>query len=237
MKLPHGRPENHRGRPVIAVTYDPNDKTVTPKHTKRYVITTKEGRLYEKLTREAEQIRHTLAELEYEWNSTYRHEPVNIKFPLHKKSYTGITKDEFMNGKPNQNKREFDNEIFYNGQRLRSKNEIVVCQAFEKMGYEYKAELLIQRDEFYSFAPDLTYYIKELEKPVALEIDGAMDKDGYFEKATDRKKYYVKKGFKEFKDVVFFRLNDGRSFDYDRLEAIINATILANLNDIILSNN
>jgi len=41
-------------------------------------------------------------------------------------------------------------------------------------------------------------------------------------------------GFDEFRDVVFFRIYDPYSFDYDRLEAIIKATILVNLDDIII---
>ena len=33
----------------------------------------------------------------------------------------------------------------------------------------------------------VTYLIKELQKPVFLEIDGAMDKHGYFVKSEGRK--------------------------------------------------
>ena len=233
MKLPHGRIETHRGKPVIALIYDPNDPDVTSRHTRRFTLTSKNGQFYQKLIEESSDIKRKIDELTDKWNNTYKGLPQTIHFPLKKRSATGISTKTYLNSLPNQNPREYDNEIIYKDQRLRSKNELIVCQALDKLGYEYKTEIIINTNEYYSFAPDLTYYIKELEKPVAMEIDGAMDKEGYFDKAEDRKRYYIKNGYKEFKDVVFFRLNEGKSFDYDRLEAVIQATILVNLNDII----
>ena len=122
----------------------------------------------------------------------------------------------------------------YNGHYLRSKNELIVCEALNNLGYEFKTEMSITTDDFKTFDPDVTYYIPEIEKPVSMEIDGALDKDGYFAKSNERKYKYLSSGFDEFRDVVFFKIYDPYSFDYDRLEAIIKATILVNLDDIII---
>lgn len=43
----------------------------------------------------------------------------------------------------------------------------------------------ITTDDFKTFDPDVTYYIPEIEKPVSMEIDGALDKDGYFAKSNE----------------------------------------------------
>ena len=95
-----------------------------------------------------------------------------------------------MRAKCNQGGFENNENIEYNGQFLRSKNEFIVCQALDKLGYFVKSE-------------------------------GGKEK-------------YFRAGFGEFRDVIFFRLNDARSFDLSRLISLIGSSILANMNDIVL---
>ncbi|MBR6484531.1 MAG: hypothetical protein IKT14_05885, partial [Clostridiales bacterium] len=104
----------------------------------------------------------------------------------------------------------------------------------EQLGYDYKTEINIVTGKFESFSPDITIYLHLVEKPVALEVDGAMDQKGYLIKSIDRKQKYIAAGFKEFRDVIFFRLNDGYSFDTGRLKALIDAALLTNMENIVL---
>ena len=145
-----------------------------------------------------------------------------------------MTKDLYINSVPDQNTISNDRNIMYKGHYLRSKNELIVCEALDDLGLEFKTEISITTDDFKTFDPDVTYYIPEIEKPVSMEIDGALDKDGYFMKSNDRKTKYLSSGFDEFRDIVFFRIYDPYSFDLDRLKAIIRATILVNMEDIIV---
>lgn len=233
-KLPHGHPGTHRGRPVLYITYIPNEPSVTSKNKRILLIDSQQGKIYQELLKEATSVELKIKELEASWNYNYKGKPRQFDYPLKKRRRTILTKELYINSAPDQNTIPNDRDILYNGHYLRSKNELIVCEALNNLGYEFKTEISITTDDFKTFDPDVTYYIPEIEKPVSMEIDGALDKDGYFAKSNERKSKYLSSGFDEFRDVVFFRIYDPYSFDYDRLEAIIKATILVNLDDIII---
>ncbi|MBR2294475.1 MAG: hypothetical protein IJ869_01770 [Clostridiales bacterium] len=233
-RLPRGRFGMHRGKQVMYITYDPEDKTVSSKHKKIVRTDSALGRFYYPLIKESQGIEEELRALEAEWKSTYVKAPREFKYPLKKRHEPIFTADDFMRAKCNQGGFENNENIEYNGQFLRSKNEFIACQALDKLGYECKVEIRFTPDGFTEFDPDVTYLIKELQKPVFLEIDGAMDKHGYFVKSEGRKEKYFRAGFREFSDVIFFRLNDAHSFDLSRLISLIGSSILANMNDILL---
>ena len=122
--------------------------------------------------------------------------------------------------------------IEYNGRELRSKNELIVCTNLDSWGYEYKVEIDLSPDSFTQLYPDAAFYVPELEKPIAVETDGALDKPDYMDKSERRKFDYLNSGYTEFKDIVFFRITDKSQFDSQRFRDLITAAIFCNLSDI-----
>ncbi|MBO4636713.1 MAG: hypothetical protein J5685_06155, partial [Clostridiales bacterium] len=167
------------------------------------------------------------------WNEIYKLPPRILDYPLKRRSESYLTKDLFFNSSCNQNPREVLKEFEYKGQYFRSKNEILACQALDALGYEFKSEIELRPDEFTCLYPDITFYVKEIEKPISLEVDGAMDKDSYFVKSETRKKQYLTSGLIEFKDVIFLQIFDAHAFDMSKLSTLITSAIIANVNDIV----
>ncbi|MBR1796847.1 MAG: hypothetical protein IJ757_02355 [Clostridiales bacterium] len=124
--------------------------------------------------------------------------------------------------------------IEYKGQFLRSKNELIICKTLENRGYEFKSEIEVKCGSFNQFYPDVTFFVPELDIPICIESDGAMDRDGYYEKSESRKKRYLNSGFAEIRDVIFIRIMDPYSFDNSLLDALIDASIIANIRNIDL---
>ena len=237
-KLPHGYYGTHRGHAVIYVTYDPMDKSVDPRNKRIIRLCTKQGEIYRELIEEADRVELALRSLQKKWNTTYKNNPRIFEYPLTKKEQPMISSEFFKQSSPNQNTRDNARDILYNGQYLRSKNELSVCQLLERMGYEYKVEIALYNpvsNRFEpEFTPDVTFLIPELDVAVSMEIDGAMEQDGYHDKSEFRKHNYFKRGYIEFRDILFYRLNDPYSLDISRAEALINAAILTNLQNIVI---
>ncbi|MBO4635954.1 MAG: hypothetical protein J5685_02295 [Clostridiales bacterium] len=229
---PRGTFGMHRGKRVVYITYDPTDPDVTSVKRKRFICDSKEGLVYSELLREAYELERELKELLFKWEETYKGMPRDITFPLERKTRSFLDKELYFSSESDQNPLKRSNKIIYKGQYLRSKNELLACQALDKMGYEFKSEIALTPPGFKTFFPDVIFYIREIEKPVALEVDGAMDEKGYRYKAYQRADDYFDAGLMEFKDVVFFRLTDPYSIDMDRFNAVVNAAILANIDDL-----
>lgn len=94
-------------------------------------------------------------------------------------------------------------------------------------------EIEIKINEYLSFYPDVTFFIPEMDKPVAIELDGAVDNQDYYIKAENRKRQYLLNGFTELRDIIFFRIINPYQFDCDQLEALIVGSLVVNSNNII----
>ena len=231
-KLPRGWIGEFRGRDVAVITYDPKNPKVTYKSSRRYTLTSKWGIYYKDgLTRriiaEAE-----LEKLNAEWKSNYRGAPEIIEIPLKRTRFLGILPNQFFEAKPNQNTYKIKNPIPYKGQILRSKNELLTIQAIESMGFMWKTEIEIRFGK-YLFYPDVTFYVDYIDKVIALELDGMMEKDEYYEHAEERRAKYIKAGFVENKDVIFFRISNENDFNLEDLKAMIKSAIERNAADIL----
>ena len=233
-KYPNGYFGTCRGRDVMYITYDPLRPQINPRNKRTICMDSKEGKIYKPLIEEAKRIELKIAELMTEWNLTYKGTPGNIKRPLRKIRGSLMTGEMFKCCKPNLRTDNKETRIQYKGQYLRSKNELNAFQLLESMGYEVKAEININLGLFCEFDPDLTFYIPETDSVVCLEADGAMDKDAYYDKSEYRRKKYLKCGFSEIRDVIFFRMYEGNSIDIQRMKALINASILANMENLML---
>lgn len=167
------------------------------------------------------------------WNSEYWIEPRTIAYPLLKTRKNFMDSTFFENAVPNANSYKNERSIGFEGMDLRSKNELIACESLTKMGFEVKIEPEIRFDDFTVFDPDILINLPEADKCLALEIDGAMDKNGYVAKAEKRKTDYHTHGLKEYKDVLFLRLYDPYEFDVYTLESMIRVAVERNIEDII----
>lgn len=234
-RLPEGCFGFYRDKKVVYITRDPADPEVTPKRRKRYNIDSKNGMIYTPLIKKSNLLKSRLKQLTDLWNDTYWKVPHDIRFPLYKKHNSILTPERYFNSPEMQNPILSKVPVIdYNGRQLRSKNELIACKSFDQWGYEYKIEIDLSPDEFTGLYPDVTFYASEIEKPISIEIDGAMDKDSYQRKSEQRIGDYLRSGFEEYKDVVFLRLNSASDFYDDIFKNLITAAILCNLEDIVI---
>ena len=234
-KLPEGFFGTYRDKHVVIISRDPTDKNVNQKNKKRYTLDSKNGKIYVPLIKESNKLKAKLNYLTNLWKSTYWTEPRDIRYPLNKRDYGGLTKEKYFNSAEMQNPILTKNTpIDYYGRQLKSKNELIACQAFDYWGYKYKVEINLSPDKFTQLYPDVTFYAEEIEKPIAVEIDGAADNASYFDKAEGRKFNYIKEGYIEYKDIVFLRLTNPYDFDAQRFKGLISAALFCNLDDIII---
>lgn len=234
-KLPYGFFEMHRGKPVVCITRDPNNPGITSKNKRRLRVDSEQGRFFSRLIEEARLIKSKLDHLINLWKNTYWKEPRDIKFPLKKTDYGKLTGQLYFQSEESCNPILTKSSLIdYNGHTLRSKNELIACKSFDSWGYEYKTEIDLSPDRFTNLYPDVTFYAPEIEKPVAVEIDGAADNESYLMKAENRKFMYLSNGYREYKDVIFLRIINPQDYNDRLFKDLISAAILCNLSDIII---
>ena len=232
-KLPHGTFGTHRNKPVVYVTYDPNNPQINKKNKRILTLTSKEGQIYYGLVREACYVQNRLNTLVADWKATYRMNARRVDYPLIRRGCSPLTAEKYKESVNNAYSYPMTNTIEYKGMQLRSKNELILCKTLDRIGYDYKVEIEIKMNEYLSFYPDVTFFIPEMDKPVAIELDGAVDNQDYYIKAENRKRQYLLNGFTELRDIIFFRIINPYQFDCDQLEARIMGSLVVNSNNII----
>ncbi|MBP5261690.1 MAG: hypothetical protein J6Z43_06155 [Clostridiales bacterium] len=233
-KIPHGFFSCISGINVVIITYDPQDRSVSNTHRKRYRTTSKRGIIWSTTINDYIAVKSEYDLLIKDWFARYTTPPRQISYPLKKRRKDLISFDFFKNSLPNQNKKENKHPIEYKGQIFRSKNEIIGCQVLEKYGYEFKTEILITDGNWIELYPDLTFYVPELEKVFVKEIDGAIDQVVYNDHSTSRTGYYLKMGFTEGKDLITVRIGDPNNVDAEQIDNLIRAAIESSIDDIII---
>lgn len=229
--IPRGWVGTYLNKPVIVIYSDPQNPKVTIKSMRRYRLSTKRGQSYKSKLEERAKKEAELTELLSEWHMTYAGEPEIIPFPLYKNRFCGIKTSQYREAVPNQNSYTPKNPIIYKGQTLRSKNELLAIKEVEAMGFEWKTEICFRFGK-YTFYPDVVFYVPYIDKPIALELDGMMDNDSYYEHAEERRRKYIRCGFEENKDVVFFRLNNEYDFSSEDLKTLIKIAIERSAEDL-----
>ena len=234
-KLPEGYFSTYHNKKAVYIFRDPQDPKTTRSNKRRILLSSKEGQIYSKLVERSTIIKAKLDYLNSLWKMTYWQEPRDIQFPLKKRYNSILNKERFFNSSEMQNPILSNRPTLdYKDRKLRSKNELILCTELDNLGYEYKVEINLSPNEFTELFPDATFYVPEIEKPVSVEIDGAVDKESYLNKSENRKFNYLNNGFVEFKDIVFLRLTDATQFDAQRLSDLIAASIFCNMSDIIM---
>ena len=198
---------------------------------RRYYLSSKRGLAYKSKLEERAIIEAELAKILAEWHMNYIGEPEIIKFPLSKTRFCGIQTRQFMESEPNQNKYQAKNPIVYKGQTLRSKNELLAVKEIEEFGFIWKTEICFRFGK-YTFYPDVVFYVPYIDKPIALELDGMMDADDYYEHAEERRHKYIRAGFEENKDVIFLRINNEYDFPIEDLKTLIETAIERSIADL-----
>ena len=231
-KLPHGSFGSVRGVPTVTLSYDPCNPQINSYNRKRYYLSSTMGRFYKPLIEEYISLKNELKELERVWNLIYKIPPRHVEYPLAKRRYSMFDGDFFDKAIPNSNGREVENPIEYKGMIVRSKNELLACEILEKKGYEIKVEPKVG-DKYEELYPDILFGVREQCKCIGLEIEGALDRERYAYKSTNRRKGYLKLGFEIGKDIIFLDLADPYSFSAELLETKIRLAVEASLDDII----
>ena len=233
--MPRGYYSRQRGSTVIHITYDPNDKSVNSRHKRIVKVDSKAGRQLVPIIEESMKLQRELDYLLAEWNARYWIEPKSIEYPLRKVRQSILNSEFFHNASINANdyKRE-ELKIEYKGQWFRTKNEVAGAMAIESMGYAFKSEVCVHRNgSEYDHYPDVSANIPELDLMLMTEIDGLVgEKGNYRFKSLERQYNYLSDGFREFKDIVFLRMDSGATFDPESYKTLIRTAIEANINDL-----
>ena len=230
-KLPHGTFGTYRGRPVVYITYDPADRSVTSRNRKRFYTDSSKGSLYSVLIKEYQAAKAEYRELWDQWILMYGKKPDLVSYPLHTSVSPMITEQTFRESVPNQNP--FPEKGYVNSrmQKFRSKNEMIAVKIIENMGYTCKTEIRLTGSRIYY--PDVTFLVPECMKAIGVELDGAMDDFKYANKAHTRKNEYLSDGFREFKDIIFFRMTSSNMFDADLFSSYIEIALELSARDIL----
>ena len=232
-QMPHGFVRAKNGREIIYVFYDPKDPTVNRDHKRRYFASSHRGKAIIGQIMKYAELKVQLDELMKIWKMTYCSAPREICFPLIKHISDMFDHEFYMKAIPDQNPREADNPIEYNGHIFFSKNEVIVAQILEKVGYEYKPQVLIEFDRFTKFFADFIFYVPEVDKVIILEVDGALDKTDYITKSYHNTSACVINGLVEMKDFVVIRIGDPYSIDVQQIENMIYYAVDAAIDDIV----
>lgn len=230
-RLPRGWFSTINGRKYTVIAYEPDNPKVGVRNTRRYLFSTRKGDSYRRKVIERISAEAELTKLLAEWHMNYIGDPEIIKFPLSKTRFCGIQTRQFMNSESNQNKYQPRNPIIYKGQTLRSKNELLAVKEVEALGFMWKTEICFRFGK-YTFYPDVVFYVPYIDKPIALELDGMMDEDDYYDHAEDRRRKYIRAGFEENKDVIFLRLNNEYYFPSEDLKTLIRIAIERSIADL-----
>ena len=231
-KLPHGSFCTVRSIPVVTINYDPHDPTVTSTNRRRYYLSSPQGEFYRPLIKEYLRLSYELKRLEAEWNIIYKIPPREISYPLKKRRHTIFDGDFFEKAESNMNSRLIENPVPYKGMKMRSKNEMIGVQILEKFGLEYKVEPKVG-DGFDVLFPDIIFNIPEQCRCAGIEIDGAIDKERYSYKATNRRKGYLSMDLMPGKDVIFLDIASPNDVYGELFETMVKLAIEAGLDDII----
>lgn len=230
--LPKGWIGEANNRETVFIYSDPDDPTVSRTRRKQYYTDSKNGAYYKPKINKYIMAVQEYKKLMCKWKQTYAGKPKIIDFPINPQIITGIPSSFFNKAVPNQNPHPIKYPIDYKGQILRSKNELLAIQTIESMGFEWKTEVAI-RTENDAFFPDAIFNVPYIQKAIALEIDGMMDDQSYFDKAQNRKDRYIEAGFQELKDIIIFRPKNRYDFDAASLKRLIEVTIDINASEII----
>lgn len=225
----------YSGRKVIYVLYDPTDKSINSRNRKRYFTDTPKGKLYSKLYSELLKLESEYKRLMNEWELLYKDRPELITFPIKRSSPILLSTGFFRSAGENRNDYPNEDPIVYGEKKLRSKNELIAIQVLESMGYECKTEVVIWGKR--NFYPDVLFLANEVDRAIGVELDGGMDMPGYRAKALKRQSDYLEAGFKEYKDMIFYRLWDGSEFDVAEFKKMVEIAVEMNAAEIINSRN
>ncbi|MBR6484127.1 MAG: hypothetical protein IKT14_03825, partial [Clostridiales bacterium] len=168
-----------------------------------------------------------------EWELMYKAKPELISFPIKRNDPVLLSSGFFRSAAENRNEYPNEDPILYENKKLRSKNELIALQVLESMGYECKTEVMIWgRRNFY---PDVLFLAPEVDRAIGVELDGAMDRSDYRNKALKRQSEYIEAGFTEYKDILFYRMSDGSEFDVAGFRKMVEIAIELNAAEIINS--
>lgn len=229
--LPSGWIGMHNNNPAVFIIKDKNNPNISRTNKKRHYLTTTKGQYYKSLLDKKIKAQNILDSLLEEWKNNYAGIPPIMDWPI-KQNNRILTPSFFENAKPNQNNINNKNPILYKGQYLRSKNELLAIQQIEKYGFEWKTEVCIKIGDLY-FYPDVLFYVPYLDRVIALEIDGMVEREYYLIKSNKRSDNYYKAGFVNNLDVCFFKIHDATSFDMVLFKQTLDFAIECNATDIL----
>lgn len=232
-ELPHGYFGLVNELPVVYITHDPNDPSISVYNKKRYNINSYNGKAWSPQIAEYQRLQSKLQQLEKLWKHLYKFDSRQIEYPLIKRRTTILNEEFFRNSRENINPVKIENPIEYNGHYLRSKNELIGCQIIEKLGLEYKTEIAIGDDPFDMLYPDFTVNVPYQQRCIAIEINGALSNLKYAKKSINRQSTYIGNGLMIGKDVVFLDIADSSQFYAELFETLLKNAIIAGLDDIV----
>lgn len=243
-RVPHGYIDQFRGKPAVYVYYDPDNPKTTLRSKARYYTDSPTGKIYVQRIQEYIELKSQYDYYVTKWNSTYVEPPRKIKFPLRsitpRRLKTELDREFFERAVPNQNLNESPVKMPYKGQIFHSKNEIAGVKAVESFGYDFKTEVLVDLARYNKndlpcvIFPDLLFYVPEIDKVIIMEVDGALDSEGYAVKSYGTTIKLLLAGLVEGKDFIVIRMADGRVFHPEIFDDMITMAINASIKELDL---
>lgn len=156
--------------------------------------------------------------------------PSAFKNPIVKKSLVGMDNDFFKSTRQECNQLETKTSYVYLGIHFRSKNELIIAELLTEMGLKFKYEPRLVLPDGTEVYPDFLINIEEADRCFILEMQGMMNDMNYAVRAAQKESHYISSGFRDGKDILFFKAGNG-SIDFDVLRTLIEAVVEANIKE------
>ena len=116
--------------------------------------------------------------------------------------------------------------LTYQGKRVRSKTEKILCDRFDQMGITYKYECPLVLKDGVIFYPDFTFFNPYTEEEIYWEHHGLMGDGDYTMRTIEKIRTYEKNGIRLGRRLLVTFEGGKLNVDYDRVKDLIRDFLL-----------
>lgn len=213
--MPNGYFCLRKGRPAVAVTFDPQDLRCTRHKPRVLLVSSKQGQVYAGKIKTYLDVKHEYDVLLNKWNQLYTFPPPRVNLPLRQPFEHHKMNNEFFNGRnDNLGKYKSDNPTVSEDGVFKSKNELMAADALKQLGipFKYETELYIDEAEEW-INPDFLVDFFEIDRCCYLEVLGMNDKFSYAAGTSTKITSYSKGKYRPGREVIYVHMYDKHNFD------------------------
>lgn len=196
-----------------------------------YSIRSRNGKKAINLLEQLAEMDKKISDMDFYWAENYIGvSPKAHEYAIKTPSPLGLNNDFFNKAVQGSNSMTYRNTYTSMGINFRSKNELIVAELLKDLGLKFKYEPRIVLGNNVEIYPDFLIGIEEADRCFVFEMQGMMNDANYALKASQKETIYINHGFRDGKDILFFKAGND-SIDFDVLRLFIEAVVEANIKE------